>query len=71
MPKISWPDPNMPPINLHNAPVTDDSPCINVCRVRGGVCEGCGRTMDEIAQWSLLTPRERMAVNRRLRGEQQ
>lgn len=30
------------------------SPCINVCRMRAdtGLCEGCFRTLDEIARWS-------------------
>ncbi|WP_332670398.1 DUF1289 domain-containing protein [Aromatoleum sp.] len=29
------------------------SPCINVCRMTAdGLCEGCFRTLDEIAAWS-------------------
>ena len=32
------------------------SPCINVCRMHAtsGWCEGCLRTLDEIAAWSTL-----------------
>ena len=31
------------------------SPCISVCRIdAGGLCEGCLRTLDEIAAWSRL-----------------
>ncbi len=32
------------------------SPCINVCRIDAdsGHCEGCLRTLDEIALWSQL-----------------
>ncbi|MBK7051134.1 MAG: DUF1289 domain-containing protein [Rhodoferax sp.] len=32
------------------------SPCISVCRMNeaSGWCEGCYRTLDEIAQWSRL-----------------
>jgi uncharacterized protein len=32
------------------------SPCINVCRMDAatGWCEGCLRTIDEIAAWSML-----------------
>jgi predicted Fe-S protein YdhL (DUF1289 family) len=32
------------------------SPCINVCKMneRTGLCEGCARTLDEIALWSQL-----------------
>jgi predicted Fe-S protein YdhL (DUF1289 family) len=30
-----------------------ESPCIKVCQLNAGqVCTGCGRTIDEIAQWS-------------------
>ena len=30
------------------------SPCINICRMNAdtGYCEGCFRTLDEIARWS-------------------
>ena len=33
------------------------SPCISVCRMTeaGGLCEGCLRTLDEVAQWSRLS----------------
>ena len=41
---------------LPGAPVADGvpSPCISVCRMSEltGLCEGCYRTLDEIAQWS-------------------
>jgi len=40
------------------------SPCINVCRMNPdtGLCEGCLRTLGEIAAWSGLTPDEKRAV---------
>ena len=40
------------------------SPCISVCRMDEGtgLCEGCLRTLDEIAAWSLLDAFEREAV---------
>ncbi len=40
------------------------SPCINVCRMdpRTGLCEGCLRTLDEIAAWSTLDPEQKRAV---------
>jgi uncharacterized protein len=30
------------------------SPCINICRMNAatGLCEGCFRSLDEIARWS-------------------
>ena len=40
------------------------SPCINVCRMdaKSGYCEGCRRTLDEIASWSNYTAAEKRAV---------
>jgi predicted Fe-S protein YdhL (DUF1289 family) len=40
------------------------SPCINVCRMNdaSGHCEGCRRSLDEIACWSTYTPAEKRAV---------
>ena len=40
------------------------SPCINVCRMspQTGLCEGCLRTIEEIAAWSAMTPEEKRAV---------
>lgn len=41
------------------------SPCISICRMDDatGWCEGCLRTIDEIAVWSLLDDEERRQVN--------
>lgn len=40
------------------------SPCINVCRMDAstGWCEGCLRTIDEIAGWSLFDDDAKRAV---------
>jgi predicted Fe-S protein YdhL (DUF1289 family) len=40
------------------------SPCINVCVLDpvSGLCRGCGRTLDEIAQWTQLDPAERARI---------
>ncbi len=40
------------------------SPCISVCRMdaRSGWCEGCLRTIDEIAAWSTLSDEAKRAV---------
>ena len=40
------------------------SPCINVCRMNPDTtqCEGCYRTLDEIAAWSAMSPEEKLAV---------
>lgn len=35
------------------------SPCVNVCRMNAqlGLCEGCARTLDEIAAWGQMDER--------------
>ncbi len=40
------------------------SPCVNVCRMSAatGLCEGCLRTLDEIAAWSTLSDEARLEV---------
>jgi len=38
------------------------SPCINVCRMENGLCKGCLRTLDEIAQWSTMTDEQKELV---------
>ncbi|MFZ5545422.1 MAG: DUF1289 domain-containing protein [Pseudomonadota bacterium] len=40
------------------------SPCINICRMSPatGLCEGCLRTIDEIAAWSTLDDEAKNAV---------
>ena len=40
------------------------SPCIKLCVVNpvSKTCEGCGRTLAEIAQWSRLSETERRAI---------
>lgn len=39
------------------------SPCIGVCTLnRSGTCVGCGRTLDEIAQWPAAGDGRRQAI---------
>jgi uncharacterized protein len=40
------------------------SPCISVCRMDPGTgwCEGCSRTIEEIAQWSGMSDEARRRV---------
>lgn len=40
------------------------SPCINVCRMdaRRGLCDGCFRTIDEIAAWSRMDDARRLDI---------
>jgi uncharacterized protein len=44
------------------------SPCINVCRMdaASGLCEGCLRTIDEIAAWGMLADDDKRALWQRL-----
>jgi predicted Fe-S protein YdhL (DUF1289 family) len=48
------------------APAADEvaSPCINVCVLdaASGLCIGCWRTLDEIAEWSVLGADAKRAV---------
>ncbi|MCC2674022.1 MAG: hypothetical protein K0R58_969 [Ramlibacter sp.] len=50
------------------------SPCISVCRMDAatGWCEGCYRTLDEIAGWGMMADEDKRAVWRELvrRAEQ-
>jgi predicted Fe-S protein YdhL (DUF1289 family) len=53
---------------LERAASLDDdlvpSPCISVCRMSAdtGLCEGCFRTLEEIAAWGMQGDGERRAV---------
>ena len=40
------------------------SPCNSVCKMdaRTGWCEGCARTLDEIAAWSTMSDAQKHAV---------
>ncbi len=41
-----------------------ESPCISVCRMDGAsnLCEGCLRTLDEIACWGGMSDQEKLWV---------
>jgi predicted Fe-S protein YdhL (DUF1289 family) len=40
------------------------SPCIDVCRMdaAGGLCEGCLRTLDEIAGWAAAPDEQKRLI---------
>jgi predicted Fe-S protein YdhL (DUF1289 family) len=40
------------------------TPCIKICVIDpvSRLCEGCGRTLAEIAQWARLSEPERLAI---------
>ncbi|WP_244560193.1 MULTISPECIES: DUF1289 domain-containing protein [unclassified Bosea (in: a-proteobacteria)] len=43
---------------------TVSTPCIRVCVIDpvSQLCEGCGRTLTEIAQWAGLSEAQRLAI---------
>ncbi|MCU0634900.1 MAG: DUF1289 domain-containing protein [Gemmatimonadaceae bacterium] len=43
------------------------SPCRKVCVIGGdGLCDGCGRTLAEVASWRSFAPEQRERVMRRV-----
>jgi hypothetical protein len=46
------------------------SPCVKICVIDpvSRLCEGCGRTLAEIAQWTRMSESERLAVMAELPG---
>ncbi|HYM48668.1 MAG TPA: DUF1289 domain-containing protein [Burkholderiaceae bacterium] len=49
--------------SVHNVQ-TVPSPCISICRMDSntGLCEGCLRTIDEIARWSQMNDDQKRAI---------
>lgn len=47
-----------------------DSPCVKLCAVHPveKICVGCFRTVEEIANWSLMSPEERHRIMAALPG---
>lgn len=45
---------------------TVESPCVSICRMKEGLCEGCGRTLDEIAEWSMASDDRRRQILARI-----
>jgi predicted Fe-S protein YdhL (DUF1289 family) len=53
---------------MSSAATTIASPCVGVCALDAatGRCEGCLRTIDEIAAWGALDERARREIWKRL-----
>lgn len=71
--EVSSPSANLPPAALRllrqaqavmHAQGDVPSPCVSVCRMSESaqLCEGCWRTLDEIARWSGLAAEQKKAV---------
>jgi predicted Fe-S protein YdhL (DUF1289 family) len=50
---------------------TPDTPCIAICSTSQGdeLCKGCGRTFQEVQQWTEMRPVEKRSVWRRITAE--
>ncbi len=50
------------------APAAVPSPCVNVCRMHAasGLCEGCARTLAEIAGWASMSEPDKRRVWQRI-----
>ena len=68
---IEWPDLELPPINLWSLPLyVEESPCKARCELdQSKVCMGCGRTLDEIKYWDILSEEDRLKIKQRLYEE--
>jgi hypothetical protein len=43
------------------------SPCVSVCRIDdNNMCEGCGRSLKEIREWSIYSDKRRSIIMKRL-----
>ena len=47
-----------------------DSPCIDICQMdpESGLCVGCGRTIEEIANWSSYTNEKKKDILKQLKS---
>ena len=44
-----------------------ESPCVKICKLnQNNVCIGCGRILEEIAKWAVLTDQEKQLVLNRI-----
>lgn len=73
----SEPEVSRPPVNLHDARLKHrgqafPSPCVSVCRMspQTQLCEGCFRTIDEIARWGAMDNAAREAIWSRIEQRQ-
>lgn len=41
-----------------------ETPCVNICVINetAGLCEGCGRTLDEVGSWTKFSKEQRLAI---------
>ena len=39
-----------------------ETPCVKICKLIDSICEGCGRTQDQIRDWTIYTDEERSII---------
>lgn len=42
------------------------TPCIRYCKLKDGICEGCGRTWEQIRDWTYYSEKTRLEVMKSL-----
>ncbi|MCD6026175.1 MAG: hypothetical protein K0R08_694 [Solimicrobium sp.] len=58
---------------MASPPASASSPCISVCRIdsKTGLCEGCWRTLDEIAIWGAASEAIRQDIWKKIHWRRQ
>jgi len=46
------------------------SPCVSICALHDGICQGCGRTQEEIASWWDMSNKEKQLVLENIKKRQ-
>ena len=46
------------------------TPCRSICHMENDICLGCGRTLEQIAQWLYITDEEREQVLDQLKNNE-
>ena len=45
------------------------TPCKNVCTLEDDICIGCGRTKEEISDWTKYDREKRLMIMRRIKND--
>ena len=45
------------------------TPCRNVCTLEDDICIGCGRTKEEISDWTKYDREKRLMIMRRIKND--
>jgi len=57
-------------VDVHRDQIKNGTPCRGICSVTfDAICKGCGRTVDEVANWAVLDENERDIIWDRLIAE--